>query len=296
MSIWLSFFLWSLKGCRGGLCVILTLLFPFLLENRYCSLLPLQVKQVQWSADMCNLMAEEWKTILYLHFLYHWPFFLCGTAKQINQNFIKVPLLLGANIWEWQTFGMTLTCFLETLGMVRAKHILQSTRAARFKDSSWKSCSWPCGSYLWYKKMNVYQYHTEIWLKSSEQGLNSIYTHLEISSFPEVHYSSKWTNLNPRRNLANDKAVQIMPFLRIFSGIYMQLSWQAMAWLHLTCLDMFLQVVWQEVTSLPGISLTHSKKTFAEWTCTENNSKISAIITDHRGQVYFCCFPFLMWS
>lgn len=91
--------------------------------------------------------------------------------------------------------------------------------------------------------MNVYQYHTEIWLKSSEQGLNSIYTHLEISSFPEVHYSSKWTNLNQRRNLANDKAVQIMPFLRIFSGIYMQLSWQAMASLHLTCLDMFLQVV-----------------------------------------------------
>lgn len=91
--------------------------------------------------------------------------------------------------------------------------------------------------------MDVYQYHIEIWLKSSGQGLNSIYAHLEISYLPEVQYSSKLTNLNQRRNLANDKAVQIMHFLKIFSGIYMQLSWQAMSWLHLTCLDMFLQVV-----------------------------------------------------
>lgn len=91
--------------------------------------------------------------------------------------------------------------------------------------------------------MIVYQYHVDIWLKSSEQGPNSVYTHLEISSFPAVRYSSKLTNLNWRRNLSNDEAVQIVHFLRIFSGIYMQLSWQAVSWLHLTCLDMFLQVV-----------------------------------------------------
>jgi len=91
--------------------------------------------------------------------------------------------------------------------------------------------------------MHGYQYHTEILFKRSEQGLNSVYAHLEISSFPEVQYSSKLTSLNQRRNLAKDEAVQVMRFLRIFSGVYMQLSWQAVSWLLLACLAMFLQIV-----------------------------------------------------
>lgn len=77
--------------------------------------------------------------------------------------------------------------------------------------------------------MNVYQYHIEIWLKSSEKGLSGVYTCLDINSFPELQYSSKLTNLKQRRNITNNKAVQIMHFLRIFNGIYMQLSWQAMS-------------------------------------------------------------------
>lgn len=56
---------------------------------------------------------------------------------------------------------------------------------------------------------------TLVWLKSSEQGLNGVYTHLGITR---------------ERNCVNDEAVQIMRFLRIFGGIYMQLSWQAMSW------------------------------------------------------------------
>lgn len=83
----------------------------------------------------------------------------------------------------------------------------------------------------------------KIWLKSSEQGLNGIYTNVEVSSFSEVQCSSKLINPNQRINLASNGAVQIMHFLRIFSGIYVQLSWQAVSWLPLTCLDMFLQVV-----------------------------------------------------
>lgn len=128
---------------------------------------------------------------------------------------------------------MTLTSFLEALGAVTAKRIWKLTRALRFKDSSWKTWCWSCCSYLSYEKISVYQYHIEIWLNLSKQVLNSVYAHLEISSFPEVQYSSKLTNLNQRRNSANVEAVQIMHFLRIFSGIYMQLSWQAMSWLHL---------------------------------------------------------------
>lgn len=121
-----------------------TLLFPFLFENCYCSLLPLQIKQIQWSADMCNLMDEEWKIILHLSSLYHRPF-LCVTAKRITPNFIEVYLLLGANPFGGdKLFGVALTCFLEALGAVRTRHIFQLTRALRFKDSSWKCSCWAC--------------------------------------------------------------------------------------------------------------------------------------------------------
>lgn len=140
--------------------------------------------------------------------------------------------------------------------------------------------------------MIVYQYHIDIWLKSSEQGPSSVYTHLEIISFPAVWYSSNQTNLNRRRNLSNNKAVQIVRFLRIFSGIYMQLSWQAVSWLHLTCLDMFLQVVWQEVTPCLIFPWPIPRKPFAERTCTENNSKISAITTWPQRTGLFLFFPF----
>lgn len=54
------FFPLIVKRMLGRLmCDSITLLFPFLLENCYCSLLPLQIKQVQWLADMWNLMDEE---------------------------------------------------------------------------------------------------------------------------------------------------------------------------------------------------------------------------------------------
>lgn len=83
----------------------------------------------------------------------------------------------------------------------------------------------------------------KVWLKSSELSLNRVYTHVEVSSFSEVQCSLKLIDPNQRRNLTSNGTVQIMHFLRIFSGIYVQLSWQAVSWLPLTCLDMFLQVV-----------------------------------------------------